>query len=717
MAKVIGNLAINITASSAGLARALNQSSARVQKFAQGVNKAFGPRAAAAANAFAGGVRNVALGVGIATTAVAGLTGAVLGGLKGYEAATAGLDELAKSADRLQTAPEILRQLQFAAEQSGSSFDTLSRALVKLQEQIGAGLAGSSRAVVVEFEKLGLSLQQVSQLDAAEQLKVISDALLGLPTAAERARSAVVLFGRGGRDLATLLAQGSAGIEELRQRAEDLGLTLDRDALAAVERARDSINELFTVLGALKDRILAEAAPAIETFTAGLTSAIEQSNGGSEAAESFGNVLQKLAEIAIRVGQGVADAYNLMVGAITESFKLSVVASQAFLGALANFGIGAVNAVAGAAEGVVNAIIEGVNFASRQINRVIRLRNDLESALPDFLGTGQLGELGEIGRVSIPRLSNLEVPGLAEVGNQLNRTIDTFAEKSLDLVRSQQELRFESEKVSNALERQTTVLEGSERSLGSAGGAASRAAESVRELREELEKVEQVQGTFERSVFPSSAKASPNAIGKLGFEGIERTSPADAVAGARSQFSLLETGASAASEAISGIATSFLQAGQASEDFGKKILDTVLGAIQQLIQQLIRASIEALFFRSALGGQGTSSANFKKLPVGVGFGNILGIRHGGGMVERSGLYGLKAGEQVIAPNQSAGGPQTMRLILVNGDTGQQQEAQRNGSGDFVVQLGQLMTSAAQQRGNPFNQFLKTRGVRNPTINR
>ncbi len=144
-------------------------------------------------------------------------------------------DELLKASQRTGIGVQALSGLQFAVGVSDLSMDQLTTTLKKLSVNM-VEAAQQTGAGDVIFRRLGLSAT-----DSTGQLRPVQDVLLDLAEAfsksrdgASKAEVAVKLFGRSGLELIPFLNQGKAGISELMEVAQRLGLTLSQeDAVAA----------------------------------------------------------------------------------------------------------------------------------------------------------------------------------------------------------------------------------------------------------------------------------------------------------------------------------------------------------------------------------------------------------------------------------------------------------------------------------------------------
>jgi len=119
---------------------------------------------------------------------------------------------------------ENLQQLKFAAEQSGVSFETLVNSAARLDKTFAQAVGGSKSAKEA-FAELGVSLTDASG-NARNSNDVFNDTLKRLAemgNTAEATRLGTEIFGKGFADLKPLLAEGASGIDDLKNRAKELG--------------------------------------------------------------------------------------------------------------------------------------------------------------------------------------------------------------------------------------------------------------------------------------------------------------------------------------------------------------------------------------------------------------------------------------------------------------------------------------------------------------
>lgn len=240
----VGSLAVNVVANTAPFARGMATARAETKLFASAVGAAKG------------------LVAGFGTALLAGFT------IHGLRQTSEDMDKITKGASRLGIATESLSGLQFAAERSGASFESLQQALTIMEKNLGSGAAGKHLA------EIGLRLEDVQQMKADQAFVAIAEKLSKIDNVAERTSATLGIFGRGGSELANLLMEGAGGIQALTDRAKELGLTFDEEMGKKAEEANDAMLDLTSSVKGLARELVATLGPAIAEMARGLADLI-----------------------------------------------------------------------------------------------------------------------------------------------------------------------------------------------------------------------------------------------------------------------------------------------------------------------------------------------------------------------------------------------------------------------------------------------------------
>ncbi|MGX7679073.1 phage tail tape measure protein [Jatrophihabitans sp. DSM 45814] len=165
------------------------------------------------------------------------------------------------------TAEEASR-LRFAADQSGVSYETLSKSTGKFEKALGASL-GSGKATSAMIKTLGFDFRdaQGHVKPMSDILPQLSDKFLKMPAGAEKTALAMQLFGKSGADMLPFLNKGSSAIAALEKQSDKYGLTLTGSNLDALKKSKASQREWNASLQGLQVQFGAQILPLLTSFT------------------------------------------------------------------------------------------------------------------------------------------------------------------------------------------------------------------------------------------------------------------------------------------------------------------------------------------------------------------------------------------------------------------------------------------------------------------
>ena len=180
-------------------------------------------------------------------------------------------DAIGKTADKIGVGVEALQELRFAAKASGVEQQTLDMALQRFTRRAAEAAQGTGEAKDA-LAQMGIALRdQDGHLRRSEDLLAdVANAFARMEDPAERVRLAFKLFDSEGVALVNLLADGSGALEDMRERARDLGIVLDEHLVRDAERARTELDTLSQVISANLTRAALEAAPVIADLSSWL---------------------------------------------------------------------------------------------------------------------------------------------------------------------------------------------------------------------------------------------------------------------------------------------------------------------------------------------------------------------------------------------------------------------------------------------------------------
>ena len=204
--------------------------------------------------------------VGQIGTAVVGATTAAVGGLMAMANKTAETaDTFDKASFRTGLQVEELQRLNYAAGQSGVELSTLEKSAKKLNDRLGEVSEGNEKSVEM-FEKLGVSVRNAdgSMRSTTDIYNETISRLADMGDTAEATAIGTDLFGKAFTDMKPLLAAGSEGIDELKNRADELGIVMGEEAVTAGVVFGDTLADIKMSLGGVFNSVMGSLIPVIQ---------------------------------------------------------------------------------------------------------------------------------------------------------------------------------------------------------------------------------------------------------------------------------------------------------------------------------------------------------------------------------------------------------------------------------------------------------------------
>lgn len=184
--------------------------------------------------------------VGVGLTAM-GAAGALIGFKLVTGFAKTG-DAIQKMALRTGFSTEELSRLSHAANLSGTSLEGMEKGLRNMTMVIGEASKGTTE-YQDKISDLGLSWEDLASQTPEEQFNTILVALAGMEDPTMRATAAMDIFGtRIGTQLLPMLANGVAGLEEMKASTKQIFTQEDADKAAAFEDAMENVRDAFGAL-------------------------------------------------------------------------------------------------------------------------------------------------------------------------------------------------------------------------------------------------------------------------------------------------------------------------------------------------------------------------------------------------------------------------------------------------------------------------------------
>jgi hypothetical protein len=128
---------------------------------------------------------------------------------------------------------EALQEFKFAGDQVGVTLDDVSQAILGMQKH----LVGDDKSAVAGLNKIGLSLKDLQGLHPEDQFSKIASALSKIEDPAVRNKAAFDIMGKSAAAVLPLIA---SDLDKTIQKARDLGVVLDQDAINKLDDLGDT---------------------------------------------------------------------------------------------------------------------------------------------------------------------------------------------------------------------------------------------------------------------------------------------------------------------------------------------------------------------------------------------------------------------------------------------------------------------------------------------
>ncbi len=171
-------------------------------------------------------------------------------------------DSFDKMSQRVGMSSETLSELSYAATLSGTSIERVEDSFKGLTQKIVEAVNKGGDADAL-FSSIGLSAKDLAASSPEEQFYKVADAIANISDPTRRAAVAMQVFGESGRELLPLLSGGSAGLNEMRNEARELGATVSTSSAAMGAEFGDAMTRIKTATNGIKNTFLNALTPVL----------------------------------------------------------------------------------------------------------------------------------------------------------------------------------------------------------------------------------------------------------------------------------------------------------------------------------------------------------------------------------------------------------------------------------------------------------------------
>lgn len=226
------------------------------------------------------------------------------------------IDQTSKLAARLGMTYGELSGIALAGDLAGVGLDAIGAAATKADVAFVKASQGSATATAA-FAGLGLTVQQLSGLNAAGRFEAIATAIAAIPGEAERSAAAVQIFGRAGAGLLPLFAGGADAIAAAREEAERFGLALTTSQGQDVEAMNDAFTRAQKAVEGVVQQVVAYLAPAVNAVTTSFSDLVGNI-GGANIGQAIGEGILTGARFLAQIGDFVIQNFGSTFAYLSE---------------------------------------------------------------------------------------------------------------------------------------------------------------------------------------------------------------------------------------------------------------------------------------------------------------------------------------------------------------------------------------------------------------
>jgi Lambda phage tail tape-measure protein (Tape_meas_lam_C) len=346
MANILGSLQVELTANTAKFVGELGKAAVLAQQSAKNISREFSSLQRVASQTFSAfgsfapqvsqlsfalssissaassamkefGSTKTALGAiaSISAGTVAALGAVALGtvGAAMHAAESAAkLDELSQSTG---VSTKALSGLGFVAKQFGIDSEQMIRGLERMDKSALAA-ATSQAGAINAYTRLGVSVRDAGgQIRSTEGIfSDIAEKFASMPDGVTKTALAIEIFGRSGAALIPALDAGKAGIQEMLQQAQKLGLVISGETAEAAEKFEQTLGRLEARFTGISNKLLTELLPIFERIATALDNLdLSKLDGFITKLADLVKAFLEVANVAFLAGREVYDFFSVAV--------------------------------------------------------------------------------------------------------------------------------------------------------------------------------------------------------------------------------------------------------------------------------------------------------------------------------------------------------------------------------------------------------------------
>lgn len=226
--------------------------------------------------------------VGAAAVATISTAAVAMGGaiVKATGAVAEHGDNIDKMSQKMGLSATAYQEWDAIMQHSGTSIESMQASMKTLANAVENGNGA--------FERIGLSMDEIAGMNNEELFAATIAGLQNVENETERTYLAGQLLGRGATELGALLNTSAEETEAMRQRVHELGGVMSDEAVKSAAKYRDSLQDMQTAIGGLKNRMLGDLLPGVTQVMGGLTEMFTGGDGLPQISEGINFIVDNI---------------------------------------------------------------------------------------------------------------------------------------------------------------------------------------------------------------------------------------------------------------------------------------------------------------------------------------------------------------------------------------------------------------------------------------
>lgn len=321
MSTKVGDIYVEMRASTASFMRGMEQTVGSAKAAASGIQSAFSMTGIPLPAALIRGVSDLGR-VSFETSRQASHSFAIIGTVIGAAAIAAGaalahvtvkaaehMDQLGRLGEKYGLTADQMAALEYAAKLTETNVSGLSRAFGTFSVQMVNAARGQQAAVEL-FGRLGVKVTEAGKIrDTAAVFDEVAAKMSGMGSGAVKTADAVALFSQRGLAMIPIINRLPGGLAAAAAEARSLGLALGEEGLQNAEQFHESLKRLELGVEGAQRQFALGLLPALNSVIAAFHGGTEAGNAFRDMGETLGGVLKTIAQLTMAAGIGLAEMW------------------------------------------------------------------------------------------------------------------------------------------------------------------------------------------------------------------------------------------------------------------------------------------------------------------------------------------------------------------------------------------------------------------------